>query len=357
MTVDIIFNYFSELLADFIGTGPLLVMAMLLPCLLLFGFITVYALIVIYTELKVSSFIQDKVGPMGQGVGLHAGKWGLLQPIAAALKLLLKEDIIPSSADKPLFVLAPFMIFIGAFISFIALPFCESIIIADLNIGIFYILGVGSIAVLSIILAGWSSNNKWSLYGGMRSAAQIVSYEIPAGLSLIVVIMLAGTLNMQDIIQYQAGGVFHWILFDNPFVPIAFVVYFISAMAETNRTPFDLPESESELVAGFATEYSGMRYAFFFLSEYANMFVVSAVAAAGFLGGWHSPILGVLDSPAWGVFWMISKTFFLIFTMIWLRWTLPRLRVDKLMNVCWKVFLPIALVNIFGVAIWTVIFN
>ena len=357
MTVDIIFDYFSELLADFIGTGPLLVMAMLLPCLLLFGFITVYALIVIYTELKVSSFIQDKVGPMGQGVGLHAGKWGLLQPIADALKLLLKEDIIPSSADKPLFVLAPFMIFIGAFISFIALPFGESIIIADLNIGIFYILGVGSIAVLSIILAGWSSNNKRSLYGGMRSAAQIVSYEIPAGLSLIIVIMLAGTLNMQDIIQYQAGGVFNWILFDNPFVSIAFVVYFISAMAETNRTPFDLPESESELVAGFATEYSGMRYAFFFLSEYANMFVVSAVAAAGFLGGGHSPILGVLDSPAWGVFWMISKTFFLIFIMIWLRWTLPRLRVDQLMNVCWKVFLPIALVNIFGVAIWTVIFN
>jgi NADH-quinone oxidoreductase subunit H len=191
----------------------------------------------------------------------------------------------------------------------------------------------------------------------MRSAAQIVSYEIPAGLSLIVVIMLAGTLNMQDIIKYQAGGIFNWIIFDNPFVPIAFVVYFISAIAETNRTPFDLPESESELVAGFATEYSGMRYAFFFLSEYANMFVVSAVAAAGFLGGWHSPIQGFMDSPAWGVFWMINKTGFLIFVMIWLRWTLPRLRVDQLMNVCWKVFLPLALINIFGVAIWTVVFN
>ena len=169
--------------------------------------------------------------------------------------------------------------------------------------------------------------------------------------------MLAGTLNMQDIIAYQAGGMFNWIIFDNPFVPITFVVYFISAIAETNRTPFDLPESESELVAGFATEYSGMRYAFFFLSEYANMFVVSAVAAAGFLGGWHSPIAGFMDSSAWGVFWMVSKTFFLIFVMIWLRWTLPRLRVDQLMNVCWKVFLPLALINIFGVAIWTVVFN
>ena len=259
MTVDFLFDFLSELLSDLIGSGPVLIISMLIPCLMLFGFITIYALIVIYAELKVSSFIQDKVGPMGQGVGLHAGKWGLLQPIADALKLLLKEDIIPSSADRPLFILAPFMIFIGAFISFVALPFGESIIVADLNIGLFYILGVGSIAVLSLILAGWSSNNKWSLYGGMRSAAQIVSYEIPAGLSLIVVIMLAGTLNMQDIIRYQMGGMFSWILFDNPFVPIAFVVYFISAIAETNRTPFDLPESESELVAGFATEYSGMR--------------------------------------------------------------------------------------------------
>ena len=357
MTVDFIFDFLSELLAGLVGNGLVLLVAMLVPCLMIFGFITIYALVVIYAELKISSFIQDKVGPMGQGVGLHAGKWGLLQPVADALKLLSKEDIIPATADKPLFILAPFMIFIGAFISFIALPFGESIIVTDLNIGIFYILGVGSIAVLALILAGWSSNNKWSLYGGMRSAAQIISYEIPAGLSLIVVIMLAGTLNMQDIIQYQTGGIFNWILFDNPFVPVAFVIYFISALAETNRTPFDLPESESELVAGFATEYSGMRYAFFFLSEYANMFVVSAVAVTGFLGGWHSPIVGFLDSPAWGVFWMINKTGFLIFIMIWLRWTLPRLRVDQLMNVCWKVFLPIALINIFGVAIWTVIFN
>lgn len=232
MTVDFLFDFLSELFADLVGSGSVLIISMLIPCLMLFGFITIYALIVIYAELKISSFIQDKVGPMGQGVGLHAGKWGLLQPIADALKLLLKEDIIPSRADKPLFILAPFMIFIGAFISFVALPFGESIIIADLNIGLFYILGVGSIAVLSLILAGWSSNNKWSLYGGMRSAAQIVSYEIPAGLSLIVVIMLAGTLNMQDIIRYQAGGIFSWIFFDNPFVPIAFVVYFISAIAK-----------------------------------------------------------------------------------------------------------------------------
>ena len=331
--------------------------SMLIPCLLLFGFITIYALVVIYTELKVSSFIQDKVGPMGQVVGIHAGKWGLLQPIADALKLLTKEDIIPSGANNVLFIMAPFMIFIGAFISFVAIPFGESIIISDLNIGLFYILGVGILAVIALILAGWSSNNKWSLYGAMRSAAQIVSYEIPAGISLITVIILTGSLNMQEIIDYQKGGIFNWILFDNPFIPVAFVVYFISALAETNRTPFDLPESESELVAGFVTEYSGMRYAFFFLSEYANMFVVCAVAAAGFLGGWQSPIPGYLDSPGWGVFWMISKTAFLIFIMIWIRWTVPRLRVDQLMNLCWKVFLPIGLINVFGVAIWTVLFG
>ena len=357
MTVDFLFDSLVSLFPSWENTDPFLVISMLIPLVATFGFITVYALVVIYAELKVSSFIQDKVGPMGQGVGLHAGKWGLLQPIADALKLLSKEDIIPSSANKLLFILAPFMIFVGAFISFIALPFNEAIIVSDLNIGIFYILGVGSLAVIALILAGWSSNNKWSLYGGMRSAAQIISYEIPAGLSLIVVIMLAGSLNMQEIIIYQQGGIFNWIIFDNPFMPIAFVVYFISALAETNRTPFDLPESESELVAGFVTEYSGMRYAFFFLSEYANMFVVSVVAVTGFLGGWQSPFSGSLDSPLMGVFWMLSKTAFLIFIMIWIRWTVPRLRVDQLMHLCWKVFLPIGLFNIFAVAIWTVLFG
>jgi NADH-quinone oxidoreductase subunit H len=254
-------------------------------------------------------------------------------------------------------MLAPFIIFIGAFIGFVALPFGDEVLIADLNIGIFYILAVGSLGVIGLILAGWSSNNKWSLYGGMRSAAQIVSYEIPAGLSIVVVIMMTGTLSMQDIIEYQAGGIQHWILFANPFAFLAFFIYFISVVAETNRTPFDIPEAESELVGGFHTEYSGMRWSFFFLSEYANMFVVSGVAAAGFLGGWQSPIIGYLNSPGWGVFWMLSKIVFLIFIMMWFRWTFPRLRVDQLMNVCWKVFLPIGLINIFGAGIWTIIFG
>ena len=357
MTVDHLFEFLGSLFPALADTDTLLIIAILVPLLALFGIIAVNAIVMVYAERKVSAFMQDRVGPMGQGVGLHAGKWGLLQTVADALKLLTKEDIIPGNADKFLFMLAPFIIFIGAFIGFVALPFGDEVLIADLNIGIFYILAVGSLGVIGLILAGWSSNNKWSLYGGMRSAAQIVSYEIPAGLSIVVVIMMTGTLSMQDIIEYQAGGIQHWILFANPFAFLAFFIYFISVVAETNRTPFDIPEAESELVGGFHTEYSGMRWSFFFLSEYANMFVVSGVAAAGFLGGWQSPITGYLNSPGWGVFWMLSKIVFLIFIMMWFRWTFPRLRVDQLMNVCWKVFLPIGLINIFGAGIWTIIFG
>ena len=324
-----------------------------------FLFIAVYALVAIYGETKISSFIQDKVGPMGQGVGLHAWRWGLLQPVADALKLILKEDIIPSSADKKLFILAPFIVFIGAFIAFSALPFSQTIIIADMNIGVFYILAVSSLGVIGLILAGWSSNNKWSLYGAMRSAAQIVSYEIPAALSIVTVIMLTSTMSMQGIIHYQSGLVWgflpNWLIFNNPFTFLAFFIFFISGVAECNRTPFDIPEAESELVAGAFTEYSGMRYAFFFLSEYANMFVVSGVAAAAFLGGWQSPIPGMFNSPGWGLFWFLSKSMFLIFVMIWVRWTFPRLRVDQLMDVCWKGFIPISFVNIFGIGIWYLI--
>ena len=193
----------------------------------------------------------------------------------------------------------------------------------------------------------------------MRSAAQIVSYEIPAALSIVTVIMLTSTMSMQGIIQYQSGLVWgflpNWLIFNNPFTFLAFFIFFISGLAECNRTPFDIPEAESELVAGAFTEYSGMRYAFFFLSEYANMFVVSGVAAAAFLGGWQSPIPGMFNSPGWGLFWFLSKSMFLIFVMIWVRWTFPRLRVDQLMDVCWKGFIPISLVNIFGIGIWYLI--
>jgi len=356
VTVDQLINWLP------FGTDwPLLTFftAVLICAIPTFVFIAVYALVAIYGEVKISSFMQDKVGPMGQGVGFHAGKWGLLQPVADALKLILKEDIIPALADKKLFIMAPFVVFVGAFIAFAALPFNQNTIVADMNIGVFYILAVGSLGVIGIILAGWSSNNKWSLYGAMRSAAQIVSYEIPAGLSIISVIMLTGTLSMQGIVQFQQGtiwGIFpNWIIFNNPFSFIAFFIFFISGVAECNRTPFDIPEAESELVAGAFTEYSGMRYAFFFLSEYANMFVVSGVTTAAFLGGWNSPISGFFDGPGWGAFWFMGKSLSLVFVMLWFRWTFPRLRVDQLMSVCWKVFIPITLMNIFGVAIWNLV--
>ena len=356
MTVDFLIDLFSKFIDIPIVT---FLLAVTIAGILLFVLMALNATVAVYVERKVSAFMMDRIGPMGQGPGLHAGKWGVLQTIADALKLLIKEDTIPSSADKLLFKVAPFIIFIGAFLGIAVLPFSSVIQVVDVNIGVFYIIAVGSIGVHGIVMAGWASNNKWSLYGAMRSAAQIISYEIPAGLSIIVPIMMAGTMNLQSMIEFQSGTVWgilpNWIIFNNPFSFLAFFIFFISAVAETNRTPFDIPEAESELVAGWMTEYSGFRWAVFFLSEYANMFVVSGLAAVGFLGGWLSPIPGLFNSPIWGLFWFTGKIIFLIFIMMWFRWTFPRLRVDQLMHVCWKVFIPIAMFNIFGVGIWKLI--
>ena len=356
MTVDFLIELFSKFIDIPLITFLLVVTIAGIP---LFVLMALNATVAVYVERKVSAFMMDRIGPMGQGPGLHAGKWGVLQTIADALKLLIKEDTIPSSADKLLFKVAPFIIFIGAFLGIAVLPFSSVIQVVDVNIGVFYIIAVGSIGVHGIVMAGWASNNKWSLYGAMRSAAQIISYEIPAGLSIIVPIMMAGTMNLQSMIEFQSGTVWgilpNWIIFNNPFSFLAFFIFFISAVAETNRTPFDIPEAESELVAGWMTEYSGFRWAVFFLSEYANMFVVSGLAAVGFLGGWLSPIPGLFNSPIWGLFWFTGKIIFLIFIMMWFRWTFPRLRVDQLMHVCWKVFIPIAMFNIFGVGIWKLI--
>jgi NADH-quinone oxidoreductase subunit H len=239
--------------------------------------------------------------------------------------------------------------------------------VSELNIGIFYIMAISSVIVMGVIMAGWASNSKWSLLGAMRSAAQIVSYEIPIGLGILTVVMLAQSLNMQEIVKGQ-DGIGNWLIFRTPFTFIAFFVFFISSIAEVNRTPFDLPEAESELVAGFHTEYSGMRFALFFIAEYANMFAVSAIAATLFLGGWHgivpaemlpeSGILGfVLRAiTLGGLLGVVIKTLLLVFVMMWIRWTLPRLRVDQLMNLCWKYFIPISFFNILGVGIWGLIF-
>lgn len=355
--VDFFLELFSR--SSWLSASPRIiqfVIAATLTALPIFIFMALNAMVAVYAERKVSAFMQDRLGPMGQGVGLHAGKWGVLQTVADALKLILKEDIIPAAADRKMFILAPFIIFIGAFVTFVALPFNQWIVAADFNLGLFYIVAMSSVGVIGIILAGYSSNNKWSLYGAMRSAAQIISYEIPAALSLLAVIMLVGSLRMQDIIIAQGGtiwGIFpNWFILNNPFTLIAFFIFFICGLAETNRTPFDLPEAESELVAGFHTEYSGMRWAFFMLAEYANMFIVAGVASVVFLGGWQSPIPGLMDGPGWGLIWFLSKAIFLILVMMWFRWTFPRLRTDQLMRLCWKFFLPIAFVNIAGVGIW-----
>jgi NADH-quinone oxidoreductase subunit H len=309
-----------------------------------------YALFAVWLERKVSAHMQDRVGPMRVG-GWH----GWAQTIADILKLIQKEDIVPTAADKKLHFLAPFVVFIGSYAAFAAIPFSSAYIGSEINLGLFYIIAISSVVVVGILMAGWSSNNKWSLFGAMRSAAQIVSYEIPTVLALLAVVMIAGSLNLQEINHQQSGWFWNWYLFQKfPFVFVAFIIYFVSSLAETNRTPFDIPEAESELVAGYHTEYSGMKFALFFLAEYANMFAVSAIGATVFLGGWNSPFGTFLSGPLWGVFWFLSKGMFFVFVQMWLRWTLPRLRVDQLMHVSWKVLTPWAFVCIFGVGAWMV---
>lgn len=359
MSMDGLLNWFQIVFGTSGPTVWQFILAIILTGTPIFLLMAANAIVAVYIERKVSAFMQDRLGPMGQGAGLHAGKWGLLQTVADAVKLLLKEDIIPAAADRKLFIMAPYIIFLAPFLALAAIPFNQKLLIVDLNIGVFYIVAIGSLGVIGLIMAGWASNNKWSLYGAMRSAAQIISYEIPAGLSLIAAIMLAGTLSMQGIVEYQSGVVWgflpNWMIFNNPFSFLAFFIFFISSVAEVNRTPFDIPEAESELVAGFHTEYSGMRWAMFFLSEYANMLLVAGLSVVVFWGGWQSPIPGVFNSAGWGLFWFILKLSGIIFVMMWFRWTFPRLRVDQLMNICWKVFIPLAMLNLFGVGFWNLL--
>ncbi len=316
---------------------------MLLMSLLAAAWMAVCALFFVWLERKVSARIQSRLGPVYTGK-----KFGWAQTPADALKLLMKEDLVPASADHLLFTIAPVLAFLATLLTFAAIPIGEKLVISNLDIGIFYLLAVSSIGVVGIIMGGWASNNKWSLYGGMRAASQIVSYEIPVALSLIGVVMYAGSLNLLEIGAGQAGGIWKWYLFRSPFLLVAGIVYFTAALAEVNRTPFDLPEAESELVSGYNTEYSGMKFALFFLAEFANLFVISAVAVVMFLGGWNSFLpWQVLPGPIW----FLAKTFFLVLVIMWLRWTLPRLRVDQLMYVCWKVLIPISFVLLIGLGV------
>ena len=346
--------------------------ALLITIGLVFGFVNIFAIGAVWSERKVSAHMQCRLGPM------EVGPHGILQTVADGLKLLAKEDIIPRLADKPLFALAPAIVFAGVLMRFVPLPFGDQLIASDLDLGLFFIAAVGAVEVLGVIMAGWSSNNKWSLFGTIRTATQMVSYEIPIGIAFVTVILCCGSFSLMEIVNQQGGSlngadgdvydgwIWHWNLFRNPFMLVLSIIYFIASLAECKRSPFDLPEAESELVSGFHTEYTGMRFALFFLAEYAAMYLVAAVAVVIFLGGWWSGIyyLDVLgldpEAPTLtkvlgllikvGVF--LSKAFALVFVQMWVRWTLPRIRLDQMMYVCWKVLLPISLVCLIGSCLW-----
>jgi NADH-quinone oxidoreductase subunit H len=328
-----------------------LVAALLFGGIVVFGFVLPIAGITTWVERRIMGRMQSRIGPN------RVGPAGFLQWLADGIKNMLKEDIVPAAADGPLFRFAPYVVMVGFVGTFAALPFTSALIIADLNVGILYVTAVTALVVVGILMAGWASNNKWSLLGGIRSAAQIISYEIPAGLSIFPVVLLTGSLSMQDLIKGQGAWPFSWNLFANPFTFIAFFVFFVSALAEGNRTPFDLPEAESELVAGFATEYSGMRNLLFFMAEWGNLYVIGAIVTTLFLGGWQIPF--TFESPL-VQHGLEFATFFLkaygvgVIVPIWLRWTLPRIRVDQMMAMCWKYLVPIAFVNLIGTAVWMI---
>lgn len=353
-------------------------------------FLLVYTVFAVYAERKVSAFIQDRLGPM------ETGYYGLIQTVADLMKLLQKEDIIPAAADKIMFVLGPVIIFVAVFAGFAVLPLTSGFSGSAAEVGVFYLLAIVSLDVIGIMMAGWGSNSKFSLFGAMRSVAQIVSYEIPLGLSVLCVVMISQSLNLQEISFQQGiwinyietgsseqnylfgikalgidvtgvGGFLTWNVVRMPLFFVAYIIFFIASLAEANRAPFDLPEAESELIGGFHTEYSGFRWAVIMLSEYGMMLLVSLLGAILFLGSWNTPFPnigsvklaewtsgtpGTLAGHLWGGFWLLSKALIAVLVQMWIRWTYPRLRVDQLMALCWKYLTPAALILIFFSAIW-----
>jgi NADH-quinone oxidoreductase subunit H len=313
-----------ELLAQYLGTE---VGRLLIGLIGVITLVSVNALFLIWVERKVSAHMQVRLGPM------EVGPHGIIQSVADALKLMSKELITPEEADKPVFWLAPIIVFLPVLLSFLVIPFSQTLIIKDMNVGIILILGFSTLAVLAILMAGWASNNKYAVLGAIRSVAQNVAYEIPLLITVMSIILMVGSFKLSDIVAAQGGM---WFVVTQP---LAFLLFITCATAETNRAPFDLPEAESELVAGFHTEYSGMRFAVFFLAEYTNMFIAASVGAVLFLGGWHGPILP-------GVVWFLLKVYALIFMMMWFRWTFPRVRFDQLINFAWKILIPLAFANL-----------
>lgn len=353
----------------------------------LLPFLLFYAILAIYAERKISAFIQDRLGPM------EVGYYGIAQTVADLLKLLQKEDIVPSKAHAGLFRLAPLVIFVSVFAGFSVLPLNASWPGAGLSTGLFFLLAIISLDVIGIIMAGWSSNNKYSVLGTMRSAAQLISYEVPLGLSVVCVCIFAQTLNLQEISYQQGilsptprylfdisslgievnkiGGFIAWNVFRMPLLFFTWVIFFIASLAECNRAPFDLPEAESELIAGFHTEYSGFRFAVIMLAEYAMMLLVSILGTVLFFGSWNSPLPnigsfalaswttghpGTLTCSLWGIFWLMGKSLFFVAVQMWVRWTYPRLRVDQLMALSWKYLTPVLLLLIVVLAFWKITF-
>lgn len=346
----------------------MLTLIIFLPLLLTFVVLGVYG------ERKIAGFVQNRLGPM------EVGPKGVIQSVADLLKMLQKEDIRPRAVDKVLFLLAPIVIFASIFAGYAVLPVNEQLRGADFSVGIFFLLAIVSIDVLGVLMAGWGSNNKYSLYGAMRSAAQIVSYEIPLGLAVLAVVMSAQTLDLQEMTVLQGtateepvyflgikawevstvGGFLTWNVFTMPVLWIAFLIFFIAGLAEGNRVPFDLPESESELTGGYHTEYSGFRWGLFMLSEYAMMLLISFLTSILFFGGWNTPLPNMggmqlaewTSGPYWGAFWLVGKTTFFVFLQMMIRWTYPRLRVDQLMALSWKYLTPAAILLLLIVGVW-----
>jgi len=337
-------------------TGSQILSMFVVSLLPLFIFILPFALVAVLAERKVSAHMQDRLGPMR--VGYH----GILQTIADILKLLQKEDLVATATDKTLFNAAPILVFAGSYAAFATIPFSGFFIGSKIELGLIYIVAVTGLVVAGILMAGWASNNKYSLLGAMRSAAQIISYEIPTLLIILTIVMITGTLNLTTLSEMQTGYFWNWMILGGPvfglqkflYIPLMVLgclVIYTSTLAEVNRTPFDIPEAESELVSGYHTEYSGMKFAMFFLAEYANMFAVSAIVAVIFFGGYQSPFgyLGNVLGWKWLIpieqfSWFTAKGLFFVFVQMWLRWTLPRFRVDQLMAFCWKYLIPIAFV-------------
>lgn len=341
-------------------------------------FLVVYTILVVYAERKISAFMQSRLGPM------EVGYYGLLQTVADLLKLLQKEDIVPMRADKFLFQVAPLVIFVVVFAGFSVLPLAPEWNGSTIESGVFFLLAVISLDVIGIFIAGWSSNNKYGILGTIRSIAQIVSYEVPLGLAVICVIITSQSMNLQEISLKQGilggtspvpllgfnlvdvsniGGILSWNIFQQPLLFPAWVIYFIASLAECNRAPFDLPEAESELVAGYHTEYSGFRWATIMLAEYAMMLLVSFGGAILFFGSWNTPLPNIgsvqlaawTTGPVWGIFWLVGKTLIFVVIQIWIRWTYPRLRIDQLMNISWKWLTPAALLLLLLCSVWRLV--